>query len=822
MRNQSEIQQRQETLQSQRTAATEQQDQVNQTINRLQDIQDRLDQVENPRSTSVTLTLGGETIETTAEKAKGLIEERQRELRQQRTDLTNLLFTLDKQEIRLQQAEAVAEDQRSQTGQGEEAGGFAVEMRDQPTARERISAGSEVDVSRDESVVDQAVDVATDAGGNILQTLGENPASLGRIVTSPSSFVDALTPDSRDEFREQSSDVLDFGTELILTGQEISADAATVIDETNAAEQFVAERTASPTNPVFPTDIISQTVTAAEGAEQAAPVVNDVVEAAGGPELLPESDTVTEDAVKGLATGTATLGTQGPGFFIAGTGGLGVMAADAVEDPREEAEAFTRSVPAFARLTADQFREDPVGFVAEETGEEVSEAAVGGLLLGPAGAALGALPTLDIETGSEPTIEPDRGGGGMPASQTRIRVDEEGNVYRNLEQEPIGQFQGLTGRMAQARATRSRLRFGMVDAERAADAADATHIEPDQERSAGDETDTGVDVPEEGFVDDVAEAAGLSIDTEDTAEPDSEQDTGQDTARDIVEEGLGEGRSLDEINEELEERGVRAVEVDDQIALQEIEEEQDQESDVPEGFEVQEEVEVEELSPPEEESMQDADEDLRGGLRLQPGDLEQETEQLEQTVEELEMGTQLQQQLAEEQDIESEQEQAADTDQELDQVQAQTEVEVAGIDQNLQAEQELMQEQDQRLDQDLRAEPDVAQDQVQEPELDQDQRQGPDLIVDPRLTSDLELRPPEQPPELEPEPEPDPNRPPDIPEINFDRGGKDSAGEEITVSEAAETQFAPSLEAVVFNIRGDAPVGDLSGLELRPLPEEDV
>lgn len=108
-----------------------------------------------------------------------------------------------------------------------------------------------------------------------------------------------------------------------------------------------------------------------------------------------------------LAGGVGTLGTQAAGFFIEGGGGLIELRAQDLQNPGE-LSGSSRQVEGtqqFLSATGEEVSEDPLGFALEEGGEEIGEAAIGGLLLGGPGAAAGLAPNPEPEVEPEPEIE---------------------------------------------------------------------------------------------------------------------------------------------------------------------------------------------------------------------------------------------------------------------------------------------------------------------------------------------------------------------------------------------------------------------------------
>lgn len=128
-------------------------------------------------------------------------------------------------------------------------------------------------------------------------------------------------------------------------------------------------------------------------------------------------------------------------------------------------------------------------------------------------------------------------------------------------------------------------------------------------------------------------------------------------------------------------------------------------------------------------------------------------------------------------------------------------------------------EQDQQLDIVQDDEADLGQ----VPELGQ--LQSPEQEVEPVQQLDPMQEPVEEPMQelfIEPEPELEPRRSP-RPRLDFDENDGDiSSMAEDPLSEEQDVEFAPSLEALVFDIRGevDEDFEELTGLEVRPIDDD--
>lgn len=123
---------------------------------------------------------------------------------------------------------------------------------------------------------------------------------------------------------------------------------------------------------------------------------------------------------KEAAGGAATLGTQAGGLAVATPGALSLSFS-------ENTPSIQEGVAFGATETARQVKEDPLGFAAEEGGEEIGEAVVGGLIAGPAGLALSATPTPEIEVSptvratAETPVRLATGNLGTRATETEVR-----------------------------------------------------------------------------------------------------------------------------------------------------------------------------------------------------------------------------------------------------------------------------------------------------------------------------------------------------------------------------------------------------------------
>lgn len=99
----------------------------------------------------------------------------------------------------------------------------------------------------------------------------------------------------------------------------------------------------------------------------------------------------TAGFVGGIGEGTATLGTQVVGLGVAATGGT-------ITSFRSDTPGLFEGIAAGPSITGQGIRRQGIAdFAAEETGEELGEALVGAAIFGPAGLALGATPTPEVE-----------------------------------------------------------------------------------------------------------------------------------------------------------------------------------------------------------------------------------------------------------------------------------------------------------------------------------------------------------------------------------------------------------------------------------------
>jgi hypothetical protein len=508
-----------------------------------------------------------------------------------------------------------------------------------------------------------------------------------------------------------------------------------------------------------------------------------------GIEELNEAGEGVGDVTDSLQRGVGTVGTQAAGFFTAGAGSFGMLADDFVTDPIDTSQRFGAGTMQFVSQTGSQFTSSPVQFVAEEGGEEVSEAAIGALLAGPAGAAFGATPTVTPEPEVEPEFNPEVEPEAEPETTTEVEPEEEtefGPDEVTMEQLPSGftQVQEVETNVEPVQTDLVEETAG-VEVTRT---GEGQTVYPDQPRAEEFDFQVG------------EETAGARATP---TEPDRVNDPGEFRGEDPR---TGFTDAEQEIVREVRQRDDVTIRQGDTI------------DETPPGRN----------EPDPDQTVIEAEETETGGELLfsvmgpvPPSLVEPETEteinpqpdiqgpdpELADVSPDVDVGS-----------VGPEVEFEPETETEV-RVEPETEVEPE-VDQSVEPEfdpvidqrEETGQEFDQAQTQEFREEqaPEVTEDRPPEP--------GPDKIMDfapePGPEPFPDLRPE---PEFEPEPDRTPDRDFGSEDSPFSREapGDDQGGE-------AEPEFRPSLEAVLFDVEGEAPGDDevLTGTEVRPIPED--
>lgn len=482
--------------------------------------------------------------------------------------------------------------------------------------------------------------------------------------------------------------------------------------------------------------------------------------------------------------GVGTAGTQAAGFFTAGAGSFGMLGVDASRDPVATGQNFIRGEQEFLQQTAGQFSEGPVQFIAEEGGEEVSEAAIGGLLFGGAGAAAGIVPT------PEPEVEPEFNPEVEPEAETETEVEEEIETEfesdATMEDLPSG-FTQVQDVETNVQPIREDLVREPAPGVREIRPGEGREVFPDQPRA-------------EEFDFEVGEETASARAT--PTEPDRVQDPGEFRGEnpetgftDVEQEIVREVRGRDDVTirqgETVEERGPGLTQPEEGQTVIEAEETEtggellfSVMGPVPPSL-VEPETETEINPQPEnigpDPELADVSPDVDVGNIGPEVEFEPETE------------TEIRVEPEAETEVEPE------IDRAIDPV----------IDQRDETGQEFGQDQGQ----------DFREEQVQEITNDMPpEPNGPDKIMEPGGGFEPEVFPDFRP---EPEFEPEPDRTPDR-----DFGSEDNPFARETGSEGqggeADPEFRPSLEAILFDVEGKAPADDevLTGTEIRPVPEE--
>jgi len=509
------------------------------------------------------------------------------------------------------------------------------------------------------------------------------------------------------------------------------------------------------------------------------------------------------DAREDLVSGVATGGTQITGLAIGATGATGLaLEQDLKRLQGEEADGpgLVGSIVQGAPVVFEQAAEDPGEFVAEETGEEVGEKIVFGSLTGGAGLVATSVPTPEFSPEVDPEFNPE--------------VDPD--AVREVSPEPENDPEADLGRAGDPRDVEMEDLPSGFTQEQAPD----MNIEPVQENEVTEAG--GLEIIREGEGRTVypdqprAEEFNFEVD-EGTAdaratptEPDRVNDPGEfrgedprtqftDVEQEIVREIRGREDVTIRQGETVEERGPGLNQPDPDQTVIEVEESET-------GGEM-----IFSVMGPVPQSLVDTEPDVE--INPQP-DIQGPETDLADTSPDTdvadvgpEIGAEPETEVRFEPEIDTEVEPEVKT--ELD-----PRVEPA-IDQGL--DQDFIQEEAQEFQQEQIPEIDERQPQQQttgEPSPEP----GPDKIMDfaPEPEPNIFART-----EPQPEFEPEPDRTPD-----GDFGSEDSPfSREAPADEQggeAEPEFRPSLEAVLFDVEGEAPADDevLTGTEVRPIPED--
>jgi len=230
-------------------------------------------------------------------------------------------------------------------------------------------------------------------GATVTQPAQDNPGGSEDNGLSPAEEIDALLPDD------------------VAVGSEPSAANRVVSNFESAGENVLEGDIEQAGEDTTQAGLAVMEVGSESGdrfAAETPELTGSAIETAGQASGIREVENFGEDletATEQAQSGVATVGTQLGGFAIAGGGAAANLGAEATEDPVETVEDLGRGTSRFVGMTGSQLSGDPVGFLSEEAGEEAGEVAVGALVAGPAGAAVGSIPTPEIEVETPQSLQ---------------------------------------------------------------------------------------------------------------------------------------------------------------------------------------------------------------------------------------------------------------------------------------------------------------------------------------------------------------------------------------------------------------------------------
>jgi hypothetical protein len=485
-----------------------------------------------------------------------------------------------------------------------------------------------------------------------------------------------------------------------------------------------------------------------------------------------------EDFGRGVVEGTFTLGTQVTGLAIGGTGAAIDIGAEASDDLEGTGEQLAEGLEAVPGEFAEEFTS--AEGIGQEVGEEIGEAAVGAVLFGGAGIAAGAVPNFEPEIEPEVKADPETaqqiGGRSEPLELTQDRdalqdlgIPGEQQTSYNLPP----QFE-RTPESVQGVQTDAVQRGPGIEARRPGQGQGPEQVPKTPSREQAVQGPQG----------DTAEVRSRGL------EPDSDPGRADPGSLRGEQEGTGFTREEQEIIRERRGRDDVTLFEDEEGEVR-LEAENTASGPMilssvvpvpvsPETFEPDPEPQVEpEPAGPESDLV----------------DVQPETGQEPDPI------------LDQEPEPEFEQEPEAGIEQEPDQT----------LDVNTGT----------RVGPIASVEPDIDTGQRQDPDIDTGQRQQPEPEPEPQPEPEPEPQPEPEPefeqepdpflepePEVEPEPSIDPNQ--DSTDIGFPGSSPADDGSGAPV----DTEFTPSLEALVEGFTAEEAPDEITGLEARPITED--